>query len=182
VNDKNKNQKKRQLQFSQFVSMCSIFDNLFFRTRSLLIIITYLSFVAMSVFTLYRTWRYGYHTIRQIINGVLFALFVHFILTFYVFEGLAMTNNNITKKNKTRWFCISRSTFIQSFLIFESIGQLLSVSIQSSRKRIVMCTVLAITQFVTFVSVVRYTGEFPFSFFEMVIIGILWLMLIAAHR
>lgn len=39
----------------------------------------YAVFVLFSAWTMYRTWRWGFHSLRQILNGVLFGLFIHYL-------------------------------------------------------------------------------------------------------
>jgi len=43
------------------------------------LLVLYVILVVFSAWTMYRTWRWGYHSLRQILNGILFALLIHYV-------------------------------------------------------------------------------------------------------
>lgn len=55
------------------------------RSESKLLIMTYVVFVCCSLFTLSRTWIFGYHSLRQILYGVILALLSNLGLS-YIFS------------------------------------------------------------------------------------------------
>jgi hypothetical protein len=41
---------------------------------------------------MYRTWAWGYHSLRQIYNGVLFALFIHYVEVHFLLQSSTCCN------------------------------------------------------------------------------------------
>eukprot|EP00029_Vermamoeba_vermiformis_P011159 TRINITY_DN6069_c0_g1_i1.p1 TRINITY_DN6069_c0_g1~~TRINITY_DN6069_c0_g1_i1.p1 ORF type:complete len:320 (-),score=70.42 TRINITY_DN6069_c0_g1_i1:78-1037(-) len=59
-----------------------------------ILLVLYGMLVLFSAWTMYRTWRWGYHSLRQILNGVLFGLFIHYVEVHFLLNAITTAPNH----------------------------------------------------------------------------------------
>jgi len=102
--------KRSTVPLSNFISFRFLNKIVRFRIRvqTMFILFFYLLAVVSSFWTMFRTIRYGYHSLRQSIYGVLFALFWHYFLVdrldkvnlVHIYPNLLPTEEDVYFGNK----------------------------------------------------------------------------------
>jgi hypothetical protein len=92
------------------------------RTITKVLLVLYALLVIFSAWTMYRTWRWGYHSLRQILNGVLFALFIHYVEVHFLLNAITTApNHNHRPPRLTRMHLILALALMQTISVTVSI-------------------------------------------------------------